>query len=323
MNRFIEPAMMISRFGEPVGCRHGSVKQRSHSQGFLVSMLSSANQSSMAALSAEFRSRVAFQPIYAPEGHLHGVEALMRFFESDQRQVRNGLPSMAASSIVSSAPPFATASIQALDETAVSTERVFGEARQDGWIMDLDFFCREEILSEASRQRWNHLLFINVCPESLLDPDHSVGRTDALVEQAGMQKEQIVLEITEETAITNYELFSRTVNHYRDQGYRIAIDDFGSGYAGLKMLASIQPDYLKIDRYFIQDIHREPVKQTIVEALVNICQRLDIALIAEGIENSSEFHSVLNLGIELRQGYFLGRPAFELQDPIKSGSCPG
>ena len=89
------------------------------------------------------------------------------------------------------------------------------------------------------------------------------------------------------------------------------------------MLASIQPDYLKIDRYFIQDIHREPVKQTIVDALVNICQRLDIALIAEGIENSSEFHSVLNLGIELRQGFFLGRPAFELQDPIKSGSCSG
>lgn len=239
-------------------------------------------------------SRVAFQPIFEPDGRLHGVEALMRFARSGNRGITG------------------TDKLRMAAGNLLSPETVFQRARHSRWIMELDFYCREQILVESASQQWKNRLFINVCPESLLSPLHSVGRTDLMVEEAGLRKDQIVLEITEETAIQNYELFARTISHYREQGYQIAIDDFGSGYAGLKMLASVQPDYLKIDRYFIQRIHREPVKYVIVESLVNICDRLGIKLIAEGIETGLEFHSILNLGIHFRQGFYFGRPGFDL-----------
>lgn len=229
-------------------------------------------------------SRVAFQPICASQGSWHGVEALMRFSNPDRLHGPE------------------------------SPEVVFTRARKEDRILELDFYCRERILEAASEQGLDTRLFMNICPESLLSDQHSVGRTDELVERHGLAKEQIVLEITEETAIHNYDLFSRTVSHYRKQGYRIAIDDFGAGYGGLKMLATIRPDYLKVDRYFIQDIHREPVKHSIVRALVDICENLDIRLVAEGIENGSEFHSILDLGIELRQGFYFARPAFQLSE---------
>lgn len=240
-------------------------------------------------------ARVAFQPIYEPDGKLHGVEALMRFAQAVEYSRRNS-----QSGVLESSP--------------ISTEDVFQKARSSSWIMDLDFYCRKQIIEEAASQQWKNRLFINICPESLLSPQHSVGLTDELVELSGIRKDQVVLEITEETAIQNFDLFTRTIAHYRDQGYRIAIDDFGAGYAGLKMLASIQPDYLKIDRFFIQNIHREPVKYVIVENLVRICERLKIKVIAEGIETGAEFHSILNLGIDLRQGFYFGRPGYNLKE---------
>tara|TARA_B100001939_G_scaffold348158_1_gene373292 strand:+ start:28259 stop:29266 length:1008 start_codon:yes stop_codon:yes gene_type:complete len=249
-------------------------------------------------------SRVAFQPIFETDGRLHGVEALMRFVGNAVQGSRNQQNSME----------------RAVPRNHVSPETIFFRARESNWIMELDFYCREQILQQSASAQWKNRLFINVCPESLLSPHHSVGRTDGLVDAAGLRKEQIVLEITEETAIQNYELFARTISHYREQGYKIAIDDFGSGYAGLKMLASVQPDYLKIDRYFIQRIHREPVKYVIVESLVNICNKLGIKLIAEGIETGLEFHSILNLGIQYRQGFYFAEPSFELKS-LEMDSC--
>ena len=234
------------------------------------------------------RSRVAFQPIFGPEGRVHGLEALMRFFPAG---LANESP-----------------------DSALSTESVFEAARREGRIMELDFYCRQQAMAEIAEQSFAGLLFLNINPASLLNESHSVGRTDDLAERYGIPKERIVLEITEETAIQDYALFARTVEHYRDQGYRIAIDDFGSGYAGLKMLASIRPDYLKIDRYFVSEIHREPVKHSIVSALVRICDSLGIHLVAEGIESGSEFHSILNLGVEFRQGYYFCHPVFQLSD---------
>lgn len=243
-------------------------------------------------------SRPVFQPICGPEGAVHGVEALMRFYPSPIRGHQ-------------------------IFQSALPTEGVFDLARQQDWIMELDFYCREKILAEATRQSIQCLLFLNISPQSLLSDQHSVGRTDEMVERFGLKKDRLVLEITEETAIHDYELFARTVSHYRDQGYRIAIDDFGSGYAGLKMLASIRPDYLKIDRYFICDIHREPVKYSIVNALVDICHKLDIRMIAEGIETGPEFHSILNLGVQYRQGFYFGRPSLQIPDVPAALHSPG
>jgi EAL domain-containing protein (putative c-di-GMP-specific phosphodiesterase class I) len=130
--------------------------------------------------------------------------------------------------------------------------------------------------------------------------------------ELGIERSRVVLELTERSLITDYDLFGRVVDHYRRQGYAIAIDDLGDGFAGLKMLAQIEPDYVKLARFLVADIDRAPVRQALVESIVSFCQRVGIEVIAEGIERQEELDYLTAVGIRLGQGYLLGRPAPQL-----------
>jgi EAL domain-containing protein (putative c-di-GMP-specific phosphodiesterase class I) len=141
-----------------------------------------------------------------------------------------------------------------------------------------------------------------------MDPTHRVGITDELADKWSISKERIVLEITEETAIRNCKLFKDTIVYYKKRGYKIAIDDFGAGYGGLKMLSIIEPDFIKIDRHFISNIDKAAVKFNLVDSIASACHRLGIKVIAEGIEQGEELKVVMNMGIELLQGYYLAHP---------------
>jgi diguanylate cyclase (GGDEF)-like protein len=141
-----------------------------------------------------------------------------------------------------------------------------------------------------------------------MDPTHRVGITDELADKWSISKERIVLEITEETAIRNCKLFKDTIVYYKKRGYKIAIDDFGAGYGGLKMLSIIEPDFIKIDRHFISNIDKAAVKFNLVDSIASACHRLGIKVIAEGIEQGEELKVVMNMGIELLQGYYLCKP---------------
>lgn len=195
-------------------------------------------------------------------------------------------------------------------------EKMLKAARKARCISSFDFFCRKKALEHAAEwfAKTDSNLFLNVCPDTLLAPDHEVGRTTSLANNFGIDTDHIVLEITEEAAIKNYNIFTRAVDHYKSQGYQIAIDDFGAGYAGLKMLSIIEPDFLKIDRHFIHDIHRNHKKHYLVETLVSICREFNITLIAEGIEKKEEFESIQDLGISHVQGYYLRKPARNFKD---------
>ncbi|MDA8387264.1 MAG: EAL domain-containing protein [Nitrospiraceae bacterium] len=220
-----------------------------------------------------------FQPVRSRDGKVFGYEALARFKENA-----------------------GFTSIPALFHAAVRT----------GTIASLDMLCRENAIREAStglvRENDTHL-FINVCPETCLSSEPRGGATDELVDRWGLSRERIILEITEETAIGNYPLLKDAMSFYRDNGYGIAIDDFGIGYGGLKMLSVIRPDYVKVDRLFIQDLDKNFVNLAVVESVAVLCRRLDIKVIAEGIERSEEFTFADSLGIDLFQGYFIGRPS--------------
>jgi EAL domain-containing protein (putative c-di-GMP-specific phosphodiesterase class I) len=101
----------------------------------------------------------------------------------------------------------------------------------------------------------------------------------------------------------------RAVAHYREQGYSIAIDDLGSGYAGLKMLAELEPDYVKLARFLISGIDTSCTKQALVEALVTFCGRIGAKVIAEGIERPEELAYLSFAGVAFGQGYLLAKPA--------------
>jgi diguanylate cyclase (GGDEF)-like protein len=188
---------------------------------------------------------------------------------------------------------------------------LFKNAKELNLISSLDMLCRSNSIKEAAGigiTNKNAYLFINVCPETLMDPDHKMGLTDEIADEFHIPKEKIIFEITEETCIENYKLFKETIAYYRKRGYKIAIDDFGAGHGGLKMLSIIEPDFVKIDRHFISNIDKAMIKFNLVDSMATACHRIGIKVIAEGIETEEELDVVLNMGIELLQGYHIGRP---------------
>ena len=199
-----------------------------------------------------------------------------------------------------------------------SIEELFFQAGRCGMVLPLDMHCRENAMRLASAQglaEKNGLLFLNICPTSLLHPDHSAGSTGLLASRYDLQRQNIVLEITENEAVSNYNLFRKAIDHYRSKGFRIAIDDFGAGYGGLKMLSVLEPDFVKIDRHFFKDSPKSSINFNLIDAIATACHRIGIEVIAEGIEQESDLKVCQEVGIDLAQGYLIARPAADLLDP--------
>ena len=125
----------------------------------------------------------------------------------------------------------------------------------------------------------------------------------------GLIPEQVTFEITERTAISDFGNFTRALHHYRRQGYCIAVDDAGAGYSSLQAIAELYPDFIKLDMSIVRDIHNNPFKIAILEALVNLAAAMNSKIIAEGVETVDELLTVMKLGVGYAQGYLFARPA--------------
>ncbi|MFA6499289.1 MAG: bifunctional diguanylate cyclase/phosphodiesterase [Desulfurivibrionaceae bacterium] len=193
---------------------------------------------------------------------------------------------------------------------SLNIEALFQRAQDEGIIPTLDMVCRENAFRRAAELGFaerNAYLYLNICPATLMH-HHRGGETDRMAEECGIAKERIILEITEQDAIRNYDFFKKSVEYYRKRGYKIAIDDFGVGYGGLKMLSVIEPDYVKVDRHFITNIDQDSFKHNLVDAIATVCHKLGITIIAEGIERQEELETIARFDIDLLQGYLLERP---------------
>jgi EAL domain-containing protein (putative c-di-GMP-specific phosphodiesterase class I) len=127
---------------------------------------------------------------------------------------------------------------------------------------------------------------------------------------------QIIFEFTEAERLDTDHLLN-ILKTYREIGFKTAIDDFGAGYAGLELLSRFQPDIVKIDMALIRGIDRDPAKQIILKNTLAMLNDLGIAPICEGVETDPELATIRNLGVQLVQGYLLGRPVFA-KDPAAS-----
>jgi len=119
---------------------------------------------------------------------------------------------------------------------------------------------------------------------------------------------RIVLEITERTYALHHDLFRDVITELRREGFRIAVDDMGTGYASFSSLAEIEPDYLKFDSVFVHEIHRHKIKRDLLDAMLSFARKTDTQVIAEGIETPEELNTLIELGVPLGQGYLLARP---------------
>ncbi|SDU26384.1 diguanylate cyclase/phosphodiesterase [Halopseudomonas salegens] len=188
---------------------------------------------------------------------------------------------------------------------------LFSAARHWGLLTELEMLCRGKAVEAFSRMQLPGRLFLNVSPESLLEKQHYPGRTLAMLKAVGMSPEQVVIELTEQAPIDNFGLLHSALFHYRDMGFSIALDDLGAGYSSLRLWSELRPDFVKIDRHFIDGLHRDPLKREFVGSILSLANASKAHIIAEGIEQPEELRVLEDMGVDWVQGYLLGRPAVE------------
>jgi EAL domain-containing protein (putative c-di-GMP-specific phosphodiesterase class I) len=152
---------------------------------------------------------------------------------------------------------------------------------------------------------------INFIPGAVYQPENCIRRTLETARRVGMPLGNIIFEVTENERIIDRPHLMNIFREYRSQGLCTAIDDFGAGHAGLGLLAEFQPDFLKIDMELIRNIDQRLAARRIVQAIFEVARDLNICVIAEGIETPAECSALVDLGVELYQGYLFARPAFE------------
>ena len=190
----------------------------------------------------------------------------------------------------------------AVEGSRIPPNLVFEAAGTYGRRLELE----EKVLTEAIAANRllppNTFLSVNVGPGYLLS-----DRFDLLLTKAASLR-GVVFEITEDEVITDYSILHKKLALIRDRGGFAAVDDAGSGYSSLKHIMEIRPNFIKLDRSFINGCNTEPAKAVLIDMIGKAANRLDAWIIAEGIENADELDELIRLTVPLGQGFYLARP---------------
>ena len=189
-----------------------------------------------------------------------------------------------------------------------SGETLFSLAERTELLIPLERVCRQRSLEAVAPAPAPRQIFLNLSPAAASDPEFLGPFFLDQVASLGLSPDRIVLEITERTYAVYEGLFREVLSRFRQQGFRIAVDDVGTGYSNLTSLAEIEPDYLKFDNVFVRGIDRRRTKQDLLEALMSFARKMKTKVIAEGIETREELKVLQSLGVPYGQGFLLARP---------------
>lgn len=213
---------------------------------------------------------IAYQPIVRNNGELYGHEALLRSAE----------PSL----------PNPIAVIEA--------------AEQLNRLNELGRAVRQRAAEPMREQQdAQQILFVNLHPRDLED-EELWSKNAALTKIA----HNVVLEITERASVQDVKDLRHRIARLRETGYRIAVDDLGAGYAGLTSFALLEPEIVKIDMTLVRDVDKLPVKQRLIESITSLCGEMGIMVVGEGVETKEERDTLIELGCDLFQGYYIAKP---------------
>jgi EAL domain-containing protein (putative c-di-GMP-specific phosphodiesterase class I)/DNA-binding response OmpR family regulator len=191
-----------------------------------------------------------------------------------------------------------------------SADMLFEYAVKNNSVWDLETLCLKSTASNY-RGRKGLTLFVNL--EADLIASMSV-RGGSVLDPIRGGKREVVLEVTERAAIRDVPTFRAALDRLREEGFKIAIDDAGSGYASLQAIAELRPNYLKVANSLVTGLATDSIKRDIVEMLLHLANRIDATCVAEGIETEQDLEECRRIGIPYGQGYFLGSP-LEIIEP--------
>jgi EAL domain-containing protein (putative c-di-GMP-specific phosphodiesterase class I) len=183
-------------------------------------------------------------------------------------------------------------------------DEILKAAEQLGRLGELGRGIHRRVARAARAAPPGMAIFVNLHPWDLRD-EALLAPGSALAEMA----DRVVLEITERASLENVPGLRPRIDALRRQGFRIAVDDLGAGYAGLTCVADLAPDIVKVDMSLVRGVDRDPTRRRLVRAITELCRELGLVIVAEGVETAEERDALAAMGCELMQGYLFARPA--------------
>ncbi|RIW30178.1 EAL domain-containing protein [Bacillus salacetis] len=203
------------------------------------------------------------------------------------------------------------------NEIQISPGRLFQTANETGLHSLLDQRARETAIRCRKDQLQSGIKsFINFLPSTIYNPEFCLQHTFHFVEKYGVDPADLVFEVVETEKIADVDHLKSVFAVYRREGMKVALDDVGAGFATLEMLSQLKPDYVKIDRSYIDQCDTMAEKQSFLKEAAHISKELGIRVLAEGIERKEELDYCRAIGIDLAQGYYIGKPAKEARIPV-------
>ncbi len=188
-------------------------------------------------------------------------------------------------------------------------EALFAWARESRLSHELDRQCKLTAIASASARPAQSRLFINTLPSTLDDPEFMNGKALDLLSRHGISPSDVVWELTERLPIEDYDHFQATMKAHTKMGYRIAIDDVGTGYSSLQTITHVRPLYLKVDRSLVHGAQDNLLKQELISSIMVLAEKVGARVIAEGIQTPEELAVLKNMGVPLGQGFLFGPPS--------------
>jgi EAL domain-containing protein (putative c-di-GMP-specific phosphodiesterase class I)/GGDEF domain-containing protein len=191
-----------------------------------------------------------------------------------------------------------------------SIQEFFDQACREQVLYSLDMRLREKAIASFCSVPFHRsiTMFYNIDNRIITMPDFEIGRTSAILQRHGLSNRHLCYELSERHDINNFVEAKSILTINKQQSYKIAIDDFGSGFSGLQQLYHLDPDFIKLDRFFINDLERDKIKRLLVSNIVDLSHVLGIEVIAEGVETESEFYACKQAGCDFVQGYLIQPP---------------
>jgi EAL domain-containing protein (putative c-di-GMP-specific phosphodiesterase class I) len=194
------------------------------------------------------------------------------------------------------------------DDSLVPPNLLFDYAQENDAIFYLDRLTRETAIRTAAKLRLDHHIFINFMPNAIYDPQQCLKTTMAVSQEMNFDPSRIVFEVIETESIGDMSHLHYILDYYRERGYRVALDDVGSGYSSLNVMIDLKPDIIKIDREIVANVDRNTMKQSIFRGLTSTAKDHDILVVAEGIETEGELEFARANGADIAQGFYFARP---------------
>ncbi len=190
-------------------------------------------------------------------------------------------------------------------------------AEKMGIIHNLDFIMLEKALEQAQTENYQGYIFVNISPRSLVLSEF-IPEINRIVTQTRIARDRIVFEITERDTVKNMTLLKKFVINLKSEGFKLAVDDFGSGFSSFHYLKHFPIDFVKIDGEFVANMVNNPKDHAVVRCISNLAHELNALTIAEYVESQEVLDAVKSVGITYAQGYHVRHPTPYILDPVHS-----